>query len=174
MGEISNGENLTPLNPALMGALKNTFKNNMDSILYGGGEISIDLPANKERCPASCKYNMSYDNYMDVNGSAICRTCRGKGFVYTPRFTTYKCNRRWTNEPLDQAETGGKDTPGGRIYGNFVRTKTHISSFDHISASLGADIDGVKVKLYREPRKTGWGNENFYVVAWWERANKDG
>ena len=148
------------------------FRKYMDSVLMGGRSILIDLPAGKNDCPdSSCRFNPTYGQYMGAT-SAICRTCKGKGFLITPRQTRYKCNRRWTNQPMDRALTGRQNTEGGRIYGNFVRTKTHISSFNHISQSLGAEIDGVKVKLYEEPRKTGWNDENYYVIAWWQRANK--
>ena len=58
------------------------------------------------------------------------------------------------------------------VFGNYVRTKTVIQSFNHIQESLGATIDGVKVKLFQEPRKTGWAGTDLYVITWWERANK--
>jgi len=143
----------------------------MDTVLRGGREISIDLPPAQADCPAACRYNPTYDKYQGDNG-AICKDCKGRGFIVDPRFTVYKCNRRWTNEAFDKPLNTGQETTGGRIVGNFVRTKTIIDSFDHIEQSIGATIDGEKVKLYKEPRKTGFGDELYYVVSWWERMNK--
>lgn len=170
MAIVPNNENLTPSIPGLISGVQAAFKNAMDSLVSGGGSITLDLPATRSVCPGLCRYNATYKMYMGANGE-LCQECKGAGFINEPRQTVYSCNKRWTNEPLDQSETGGKDTPAGRIYGNFVRTKTVIESFDHIQQCLGATIDNSKVKLYREPRKTGLGDQLYYVIAWWERVN---
>jgi hypothetical protein len=172
MGQIPNGESFDALSSTTrVSNLGSIFKREMDTVLRGGRSINIDLPAAQTDCPFSCKYNPAYDKYQGLNGS-ICRDCGGKGFIFEPRYTLYTCNRRWTNEPLDQAENTGEKTTGGRILGNFVRVKTVIDSFQHIEQSIGATIDDEKVKLYKEPRKTGWGSELYYVISWWERINK--
>jgi hypothetical protein len=170
MAIVPNNQNLNPSLPGLFAAVQPAFKRAMDSLLSGGGSITLDLPPTRSVCPGGCRYNGTYKVYMGSTGE-LCQECKGAGFLYEQRQTTYACNRRWTNEPLDQNETGGKDTPAGRIYGNFVRTKTVIESFSHIQESLGATIDSSKVKLYREPRKTGLGDQLYYVIAWWERVN---
>lgn len=148
------------------------FKRYMDSMLLGGHQITIDLPAGSEDCPdPNCRYNQTYDQFMSLNGG-ICMTCGGKGKVYAFRQRIYHCNRRWVNNSIDRSLTGGQATQGGRIHANTVRVKTQISSFDDITASLGATLNGQKLKLVEEPRKTGWNGENMYVISWWERASK--
>lgn len=147
------------------------FKKYMDSVLMGGRTIVLDLPAGSSGCPAGCRYNPSYDQYVGLNG-ILCRTCRGKGKIFLHRQTQYKCNRRWENEPIAKAITGDQNTEGGRIKTNLVRVKTHISSYGDILKATGATIDGIKVKLWRTPRKTGWNDDLCYVISWWEEASK--
>lgn len=170
---IPNGETWSPGASGTVVTRHNTlFKKRMDSVLLGGRDILIDLPPSKTPCTsADCKYNPTYDHYVGVNG-AICRDCRGQGYDFTHRQVTYKCNRRWTSEPQDRPLAGKQNTEGGRIYANFVRVKTHIASYDFILSSVGATIDDQKVKLFQEPRKTGWNDEIYYVISWWQKANK--
>lgn len=173
MAEVSNSESFdAQSSPTLVSGLDAIFKRNMDSVLRGGRRITLDLPPAQTDCPSSsCKYNPAYDKYQGVDNS-ICRACKGQGFIFEPRYTLYTSNIRWTNEPLDKKKNTGEKTTGGRILGNYVRTKTVIQSFDHIEQCIGATIDGEKVKIYKEPRKTGWGDELYYVITWWERINK--
>jgi hypothetical protein len=148
------------------------FKKKMDSVLLGGFDITLDLPAGSTDCPdPSCRYNQTYDQYMGSTGG-LCSTCMGKGKIYEHRQTIYKCNRRWENKPIDRALTGGQATEGGRVHANVCRVKTHIASFDHIMQSLGATLNGQKLKMIEEPRKTGWDGTNLYVISWWIRASK--
>ena len=148
------------------------FRRKMDSVLMGGTDIVIDLPPSSDPCPdPGCRYNQTYSQWMGSDGG-LCSTCMGKGKIYEHRQTVYKCNKRWDNKPIDRALTGNQATQGGRIHANVVRIKTHIASFDHITQSLGATLDGQKIKLVEEPRKTGWDGENFYVISWWQRASK--
>lgn len=172
MGQVANSESFAAGASGIITTNKSTlFRRKMDSLLLGGTQITIDLPAGEQPCPSSCKYNPTYGQYVGVN-RRLCRSCSGRGFILEPRYTVYKCNRRWTNESLDQSENTGEKTIGGRIYGNFVRVKTVEAAWDHIHQSLGASIDGVKVKLYQGPRRTGWNGNNLYIVSWWERVNK--
>ena len=170
---IPNNESFEPLaSGALVTQFTQVFKQQMDSVLLGGHNITIDLPPSTSDCPdPDCRYNQSFDTYMSNTGGP-CPTCGGTGRVYEHRQTVYKCNRRWENNPIDRTLTGGQATEGGRIHANVVRVKTHIASFDHITQSLGATLDGQKIKLIEEPRKTGWGGTNLYVISWWERASK--
>lgn len=148
------------------------FKKYMDSVLMAGRTIVLDLPAGSSDCPdATCRYNPSYDQFVGSNG-VICRSCRGKGKVFIHRQTEYKCNRRWENEPIAKSITGNQNTEGGRIKTNLCRVKTHISSYNDILRATGATIDGIKVKLWEPPRKTGWNDDLCYVVSWWEEASK--
>lgn len=173
MGLIPNNESFAAgASGTIVTGRLGVFRKNMDSLLLGGWEITIDLPPAKTDCTSSnCRYNPTYERYQDVNGG-ICRECSGRGFTIEPRYTVYKCNRRWTNEPLDEVKNTGEKTTGGRILGNFVRVKTVKAALNHINSSIGATIDGVKVKLYEEPRLTGWGGTNLYVISWWEKINK--
>ena len=148
------------------------FKKHMDSLILGGTTITLDLISGYTDCPgATCKYNPTYDQFMDAS-AAICQACFGKGKVYQHRQTNYRCNRRWNSEPIEDSLTGRQNTEGGRVHMNLVRIKTHISSFDDIVKCTGATVDGQKISLYEEPRKTGWGGTNLYVVSWWQRASK--
>jgi len=91
---IPNGESFVPgASGAIVINRLPIFRKYMDSVLLGGRDILIDLPSKKMDCAASCKFNPTYQQYMG-NSSAICRECKGKGFVITPRQTQYKCNRR--------------------------------------------------------------------------------
>lgn len=144
----------------------------MDSVLIGGRDITLDLKPSKNPCPSACKFVQAYETYVDSITGGPCTTCRGQGFIYEQRQTVYRANIRWTNEPLDRAIKGGQDTPGGQVPGDFVRTKTVVESYNHIVSADGATIDGVKVKMFKPPRQTGFGGQLLYVVTWWEDANK--
>jgi len=170
---IPNGESFDPASSGLMPSKYNAmFKRKMDSVLMGGRDLIIDLPSASLDCPdPNCRYNQTYDQYMGLGGG-LCSTCMGKGKIFEHRQTIYKCNRRWENKPIDRALTGNQATPGGRVHANVVRIKTVAAAFDHITQSLGATLDGQKIKLIEEPRKTGWDGETYYVISWWERASK--
>jgi len=170
---IPNNESFEPTSSGLLVTqLTSIFKQRMDSVLLGGYDITIDLPAGSSDCPdPNCRYNQTFDQWIGLDGG-LCASCRGKGKIYEHRQTIYKCNRRWENKPIDRSLTGNQATEGGRIHANVVRVKTHIASYDHIKQSLGATLDGRKIKLSEEPRKTGWGGTNLYVISWWEEANK--
>lgn len=171
MAIVPNNQSFS-VTSGVMNASITKFKVAMDGMMIDGPDFTIDLEPAKTRCLASCKFSMPYKKYIGTNGD-MCRSCAGQGFTYETRQTVYKCNRRWTSEPFDKANRNlGQKTPAGVVYGNFVRIKTVIESFDHIQNALGATIDGVKVKLFKEPRQTGWGNRLLYVVSWWERTNK--
>lgn len=170
---VPNGESFYPgASGSIVTNRLGVFQKHMDSILLGGTTILLDLPAGSTDCPdPDCRYNPSYDQFMGANG-AICRSCRGKGKVWDHRETLYHCNRRWENEPIAKSLTGNEATEGGRINTNMVRVKTHISSYGDILKSTGATVDDIKVKLWQTPRKTGWNGQLFYVISWWEEANK--
>jgi hypothetical protein len=175
MGLISNSQSFYPGASGLVGgtALENSFKSAMDSVLVGlGRDITIHLPAAKSECPAvNCDYNSTYDRFMGTNGK-ICETCRGQGFVVEPRWTIYRANIRWTEEPYNEAKSSQEKFEPGRLGVNFVRTKMVASAFDHIKQSIGATIDGVDVELHEQPRTTGFGNQVLYTVCWWKVVNR--
>ena len=173
MALVPNNESFHPqASGSLVTNHLDIFQKKMDSVLLGGDTITLDLPAGATDCPdPTCKFNSTYGQFQGLNG-ALCRTCRGKGSIYEHRETIYRCNRRWTNEPIEKTLNGGQSTPGGRIHTNYVRVKTRIESFDDIMSATGATIDGQKVQMYKEPRKTGWNGQIFYVITWWERASK--
>lgn len=170
---VPNNESFEPgASGVLVTQFTSLFKKQMDSVLMGGLDITLDLPPSSSPCPdPNCRYNQTFEQYMDQSGG-LCLTCSGKGNIYEHRQTIYKCNRRWENRPIDRTLTGNQATEGGRIHATVCRVKTHIASFDHIMQSLGATLDGQKLKLIEEPRKTGWNGENLYVISWWERASK--
>lgn len=161
---VSNGQDLSGAQSGLMLPKLAKFKSAMDGMLLEGWTITLDLNPQKTDCPAGCRYSPAFNMNVGAN-NALCPSCKGQGFLFEPRQTIYNCNRRWTNTPYEKS-------PGGMIFGNYVRTKTVIQSFNHIQESLGATIDGVKVKLFQEPRKTGWAGTDLYVITWWERVNK--
>jgi len=150
----------------IMTGTLSTFKTQMDRLLIDGRTITLDLSPSKTPCTSSsCKYNQTYNQYVGIN-NRLCRSCSGKGFVLTPRQTQYKCNRRWTNRPfLDAPEAPV------RLLDNYVRVKTHIASYDHLLEAESATLDGQKVYLVQQPRKSGWNNSNLYVISWWSRKN---
>jgi len=172
MAIVPNNQSFnTASSGTLVTSLSNIFEQQMHSVLLGGRNISIDLPPSKTPCPAGCKYNSTYKRYTG-NGTALCSACAGEGFILEPRQTIYRANIRWTDEPLNMTRGGGEDTPAGRVFESLVRTKTHIASLDHINQSISATIDGIKCTLWEEPRVTGWGNNLYFVVAFWKKANK--
>jgi len=173
MAIIANGESFSAdASGIIVSRHAAIFKSKMDSVLMAGYDFTIDLPPRSDDCPdVGCRYNQTYGQYMTLAGG-LCSTCMGKGKIYEHRQTIYKCNRRWENRPIDRALTGGQATEGGRVHADVVRIKTHIASFDHIMQSLGATLNGQKLKMIEEPRKTGWGSELFYVISWWIRSSK--
>jgi hypothetical protein len=170
---IPNDESFTPgASGSIVTNTLGIFKKHMDSVMLGGRTIILDLPAGSTDCPdPTCRYNPTYDQFMGPN-EVVCRSCNGKGHVYELRQTVYKCNRRWENEPIAKPLTGGQATEGGRIKTNLVRVKTHIASYQDILRSTGATLDGIKIKLFESPRKTGWNGALCYVVSWWEEQAK--
>lgn len=175
MGLISNNQSFYPGASGLIGgtSLENTFRSAMDSVLVGlGRDVTIHLPPAKTPCISSdCKYNSTYQRYIGDDGK-ICETCRGQGFTIEPRWTIYRANIRWTDEPFNEARTILEKHEAGRINQNFVRTKLVASAHDHIRESVGATIDGIEVELFEEPRLTGFGNQLLYTVCWWKKVNR--
>lgn len=158
----------------LISSLAGEFKTAMDTVMLGGRDITIHLPAQKSPCPdASCRF-VSVGGYRKHirNDGQLCRTCRGQGFFFEQRQTVYRANIRWTDEDLANSLNTGQDTVAGRTTEALVRTKTVADSFNHIQQAIGAQIDGVPVELWGEPRYTGFGGSVFYVVAFWKRTNK--
>jgi hypothetical protein len=131
----------------------------------------LHLPPQKSSCPGACKFNSAYKKFIGTNGQ-LCRECKGSGFLLEPRQTLYRANIRWTDEPLDKSNRTGQNTTAGRVFTSLVRTKTVIESYDDILKSIGATVDGEPVKLFNNPRKTGFGNKLMYVVTFWEITNK--
>lgn len=169
---ISNNQSFhASASGSLVTSLTDTFKQQMDSVMLGGRDITIHLPPIKIKCTSGCKYNSTYKRYMG-NNAAICKDCKGDGFTKEPRQTIYRANIRWTDEPLDASTNTGQDTVAGRIYQSFVRTKTVIESYDHILQSHGATIDGIHCTLWNDPRVTGWNGNLYYVISYWQKANK--
>lgn len=175
MGLISNSQSFYPGASGSVGgtALENTFRSAMDGVLVGlGRDITIHLPPTKNACVSSdCTYNSTYDRYIGTNGK-ICETCRGQGFTIEPRWTIYRANIRWTEEPYTESKSSAEPYEPGRLGQNFVRTKLVASAFDHVKQSIGATIDGVDVELHEQPRTTGFGSQVLYTVCWWKVANR--
>jgi hypothetical protein len=149
------------------------FHESMDVVLLTcGRDIIVHLPPTKSRCISSdCVFNVTYKRYINIYGQ-VCENCKGEGFVVEPRWTSYKANIRWTDEPYNESRSIQESQSFGRIGADFVRTKTVLTSFDHIKVSQMATIDGLNVQLHEEPRYTGFGGSLFYVVAWWKKVNK--
>lgn len=148
------------------------FHESMDVVLLTcGRDVTIHLPPTKAPCTSSdCAFNSFYKKYISSAGK-VCDDCRGEGFVLEPRWTIYKANIRWTDEPY-LTRNGQERVEIGRIGADFARTKMVKESFDHIKQSVGATIDGINVELFEEPRYTGFAGELFYCVAWWKVAGR--
>lgn len=155
----------------LIQAAASQFQTAMDTVLLGmGRNITLHLPPTKSRCPdPTCRFNDTYKKFMGQNG-APCRTCGGEGYFLESRQTIYIANIRWLDDPLVTA--GSEEAVGGRMYMADVRTKTVASSFNDVLNCIAAEIDGIPVKLKTEPRRTGFGGNLYYTVAFWERQNK--
>ena len=156
---------------SLVSDLADTFKQQMDTVLLGGRDITLHLPPKKTPCSAGCKYNSTYKRYMGQN-QALCSSCQGDGFIKQTRQTLYRANIRWTDEILDASKATSQDTIGGRVFQSLVRTKTVIDSYDHILECEGATIDGIHCILWNDPRVTGWNGNLYYVISYWQKANK--
>jgi len=172
MAIIPNNQSFHPqASGTLISGLSSIFKQNMDTVLLGGRDIIIHLPPKKTPCVAGCKYNSTYKRYMG-NNQALCPSCKGDGFKKETRQTIYRANIRQTDEPLSDSVTSGEDTVGGRVYRTLISTKTVIESYDHILQSEGATIDGIHCTLWNDPRTTGWNGQLYYVISYWQKANK--
>lgn len=172
MGQVGNSQSFNAgSSSSLVNNLVTSFKTNIDTLLQGGRDITIHLPAAQSPCPSGCKYNSAYGRFVGSNGG-LCTSCGGKGFVFEPRWTVYKANIKWTDEGIFENRSGGEDTPAGKVYETLARTKTVVESLDHINQSLGATIDGFQCELWGEPRTTGFGDSTLYVVSFWKKVNK--
>lgn len=174
MPEIPNSQNISATSSGAIdfSTLSSLFKTNMDTVLVGGRDITLHLPPSKDPCTdPNCSFNSFYKKYMGNNGQ-VCQTCGGQGFIYEHRWTVYRANIRWTNEPFDNLR-GQKEEIGtlSREDANFVRTKTVIESYDDIRNSKSASVDNIHVELVREPRKIGFAGNLHYVVSWWKVIN---
>jgi hypothetical protein len=149
------------------------FRAAMDSVLLGmGRNITLHLQPSQVRCPdPTCRFNDVYKKFIGANG-APCRTCGGTGFFLETRQTVYIANIRWLDDPLMIGSSNSEDAIGGRLYSADVRTKTVAASYNDILNCVAAEIDGIPVKLKTEPRRTGFGGNLYYTVAYWERQNK--
>lgn len=152
--------------------LASQFRESMDIVLLTcGRDVTLHLPPTKAKCTSSdCVFNSFYKKYVNANGK-ICDDCRGEGFVIEPRYTIYKANIRWTDEPYYQSN-GQEKVDVGRMGQDFVRTKMVKEAFTHIKQSVGATIDGINVELFEEPRYTGFAGSLFYCVAWWKVSGR--
>lgn len=172
MAIISNNQSFHPdASGTLVSSLADTFKQQMDTVLLGGRDITLHLPPKKIRCGGGCRFNSTYKRYIGAN-SAICQECKGDGFQKVTRQTIYRANIRWTDEPFASPLTTGQDTIAGRVYRSLVRTKTVIESYDDILLSEGATIDGIHCTLVNDPRVTGFNGQLYYVISFWEKSNK--
>lgn len=169
---VPNSQSFSPqASGTLVSSLAARFKAGIDTVLIGGRDILVHLPPGKSVCPAACRFNSTYNKYIGLDGK-MCRACKGQGFVMEPRQTIYRANIRWTDEPLASPRGGGEDTPAGRVSESLVRTKTVIESLNHLKQALSIEVDGISCTLWDEPRPTGWGNQLFYVVAFWKKNNR--
>lgn len=177
MGYVGNSQSFMTGASGIIGttAQQDTFQTAIDSVMVGlGRDITLHLPPSKLPCTSpDCKYNSFYKRWVTTTGQ-VCESCRGNGFVMEPRYTTYRANIRWTNEPYNYG-TNTQETEAqqfGRIGVDFCRTKLVIAAYGHIKESIGATIDGINVELFDEPRKTGFGNRLMYTVAMWKVMNR--
>ena len=172
MSLIGNLQTFTAGASGIIGVdAKAQFKRGMDIVMVDlGRDITVHLEESRSQCSdPNCSYDAFYKRYVSTNGQ-VCQTCRGQGFFLEHRYTVYRANIRWTNEPFNNSRTIEEADSIGRIGVNFCRTKTVESSFDHIRSSNGATIDGENVELVRPPRKIAFGDV-IYTVAWWKIVN---
>lgn len=176
MSTVNNSQSFTAGASGIIGAgAQAKFKRAMDINMVGlGRDIIIHLPPAKTDCTdPSSEYDSFYDKHMSVTG-AVCETCKGQGFYVEPRQTIYRANVRWTDEPYNLNRFGStteRDFEFGRKGVNFCRTKTVSSSFQHVSESIGATIDGQNVEIFEAPRYTAFGDV-LYVVTFWQVASR--
>jgi hypothetical protein len=177
MGYISNGQSFMAGASGVIGTSvqQDAFQTSIDAVLVGlGRDITLHLPPAKAPCTsADCKFNSFYKRWVTTTGQP-CESCRGNGFILEPRYTSYRANIRWTNEPYNQGNSQQEADyqQFGRVGVDFCRTKMVVAAYDHIKESVGATIDGTNVELFDEPRKTGFGNRLMYTVAMWKVANR--
>jgi len=172
MGEVANSEYFHPdSSSTLIPSLIAKFKISMDTMLQGGRDVIIHLPPEKSQCPGSCRFNSAYKKFISATGG-ICSTCKGEGYLLEHRYTTYKANIRHIDMPLESADSGGQDTPAGRISQRVVRTKMALIAYTHLQKCLGATIDGEEYKLHGDLEKTGFAGTVLYVVATWKKMDK--
>jgi len=152
--------------------LATQFHESMDVVLLTcGRDVTVHLPPTKSPCTdADCTFNSFYKKYVNAAGT-VCASCRGEGFVIEPRYTVYKANIRWTDEPYTTRD-GQERLEIGRMAADFARTKMVKEAFGHIKQAVGATIDGINVELFEEPRYTGFAGSLFYCVAWWKVAGR--
>lgn len=175
MAEISNNQSFIAGASGIVGGtvLENQFQTAMDGVLIGlGRDVTVHLQPAQTPCTApGCTFNPFYQRYTGSSG-ILCEVCRGQGFVNEPRWTIYRANIRWTDEPFNEAKSIQERHEPGRLGQNFVRTKMVADAVDHLRESVGATIDGIDVELHEEPRLTGFGSRLLYTVAWWKVANR--
>lgn len=154
MVQIGNSQSFIAGASGIVGGttMQDMFQTAMDGVMVGlGRDVVVHLPPSKSPCASSdCIYNSTYQRYIGRDGK-ICETCRGQGFVLEPRWTVYRANIRWTDEPYNEARNPQEKYEPGRLGQDFVRTKFVAAAFDHIKQSVGATIDGVDVELFEQP-----------------------
>lgn len=172
MAIVSNNQSFSAsASGTAISALSSQFRTAMDSVMLGAGrDVTLHLPPAKMPCPVGCRFNQSYNKFIGTNGQP-CRSCGGDGFQFEPRQTVYTANIRWITDPLNPTSVGGQATIGGRIFTADVRTKMVVAAHNHILECIGAEIDGIPVKLVTDPVPTGFGGSVFYVIAFWEKKN---
>jgi len=172
MGVITNGEGFHGNSmPNLMSSLKTKWRIAMDTIMQGGRAITLHLPPLKSACVGSCRYNSTYKKHMSATGG-ICGACKGEGFMLEQRQTSYTANIRHEEMKLESADSGGQDTPAGRISQRVLITKTVIASYVHLQKCIGATIDGENYKLIGDLEKRAFGGTVYYVQATWRKMDK--
>lgn len=85
MAIISNNQSFSPLaSGTLISSFSNIFRQQMDTVLLGGRDITLHLPPKKIKCTSGCRFNSTYKRYIG-NNQALCTTCKGDGFKKEPR-----------------------------------------------------------------------------------------
>ncbi len=174
MGLINNLQSFTTGASGVVNAsAKARFKRAMDIVLVDlGRDVTMHLEPSRTACAdPNCAYDSFYKRYLGNNGQ-VCQSCRGQGFTLEPRFTIYRANIRWTNEPYNNESSEIEEQQSfGRLGADFVRTKMVQVAFDDIKDSIGATIDNINVELFEEPRFVGFG-DLLYTVAIWKVSNR--